>query len=113
MQLPVEKVGEDLAVVVLPGEHLDASVAEEFKRDIAPIIEANPRMLFDLSRLRFVDSAGVGALLSCLRRASAAGGDLKLYGMTPQVRAVFDLARMHRIFDIFSTREEAIRAFEP
>lgn len=110
MELTVEKAG-DLAVVALPGEHLDASVVEEFKRDMAPLLDTQSKVLLDLSGLRFVDSAGVGALLSCLRRANAAGGDLKLFGMTPPVRAVFDIARMHRIFDIFETREEAAAAF--
>ena len=113
MVLSVEKPGDagGVAIVTVPGEYLDASVAEEFKRDAAPVLDANPRAVFDLSRLQFIDSAGVGALLSCLRRVSAANGDLKLCGLSPAVRAVFDLARMHRLFDIFPTREEAVAAF--
>jgi anti-sigma B factor antagonist len=39
------------------------------------------------------------------------GGDVKLCGMLPQVRTVFELVRLHRIFDIYSTPEEAVRAF--
>ena len=69
-------------------------------------------MVFDLSKLRFVDSSGLGAFLSCLRKLNAKGGDLKLCGMSKQVRAVFELVRMHRIFDIYGTREEAVRAFQ-
>ena len=111
MEIGVEKTG-DVAVVALRGEHLDASIAEEFKRDIAPILEANSKVVFDMGQLDFVDSAGLGAILSCLRRLSAAGGDLKLSEMTRPVRAVFEIARMHRIFDIFPTKEEAVRAFE-
>ena len=38
-------------------------------------------------------------------------GDLKLCGMSKQVRALFELVRMHRIFDIYGTREEAVHAF--
>jgi anti-sigma B factor antagonist len=68
--------------------------------------------VIDLSRLRFVDSSGLGAFISCLRKLNAKGGDLKLCGMSKQVRAVFELVRMHRIFDIFGTREEALRAFQ-
>ena len=92
-------------------EELDASNAGEFKRDIAPVLEANTKLVIDLSRLRFVDSSGLGAFLSCLRKLNAKGGDLKLCGMSKQVRAVFELVRMHRIFDIYGTREEAVRAF--
>jgi anti-sigma B factor antagonist len=44
---------------------------------------------------------------------NAKGGDLKLCGMSKQVRGVFELVRLHRIFDILGTTEEAVRAFAP
>ncbi len=111
MQIAVEKVG-DVAVVVVPVEELDASNAGEFKRDVAPLLEENHKLALDLGRLRFVDSSGLGAFISCLRKVNAKGGDLKLFGMSKQVRAVFELVRMHRVFDIVATREDALRAFE-
>jgi anti-sigma B factor antagonist len=110
MDIAVDTTG-DVAVVVLPVEELDASNAGEFKRDMAPVLEANTKLVFDLHRLRFTDSSGLGAFISCLRRVNARGGDVKLCGMLPQVRAVFELVRLHRIFDIYSTPEEAVRAF--
>jgi anti-sigma B factor antagonist len=111
MEIAVDKVG-DVAVAELLVEELDASNAGEFKDDIAPVLVANTKVVFDLSRLHFVDSSGLGAFISCLRKVNARGGDLKLCGMAKQVRAVFELTRMHRIFDIFATREEAVRAFQ-
>jgi anti-sigma B factor antagonist len=111
MQLAVDKFG-DVAVAAVPVDELDASNASEFKRDIAPLLEANAKLVLDLSRLRFVDSSGLGAFISCLRKLNAKGGDLKLYGMSKQVRAVFELVRMHRVFDIVGTREEAVQAFQ-
>jgi anti-sigma B factor antagonist len=111
MQMTSEKVG-DVAVAAVPVDELDASNAPEFKRDIAPLLEANAKLVLDLGRLRFVDSSGLGAFISCLRKLNAKGGDLKLYGMSKQVRAVFELVRMHRVFDIVGTREDAVRAFE-
>ena len=110
MQLEVEKSG-DVAVVTLQAEHLDASVADEFKRSMTRILDTNSQVVFDMSPLQFVDSAGLGAILSCLRRLSAANGDLKLCGLSKPVRAVFEISRMHRIFEIFHTRAEAIAAF--
>ena len=112
MEIAVDHIG-DVAVAILPVEELDAGNAGEFKRDIAPVLEANTNLVVDLSRLRFVDSSGLGAFLSCLRQVNAKGGDLKLCGMSKPVRTVFELVRLHRIFDILSTREEAVRAFAP
>ena len=106
----VENVG-DIAIVAIPGKSLDSASSRGFKEQIAPVVAAHPKLIFDLSQLTFVDSSGLGAILSSLRQANAAGGDLKLCGLSKPVRALFELVRMHRIFDILNTREEAIRAF--
>jgi anti-sigma B factor antagonist len=111
MEIAVDKLN-GVAVAAVPVDELDASNAGEFKRDIAPILQANSKLVLDLSWLSFVDSSGLGAMLSCLRQLSAKSGDLKLCGMSKQVRALFELVRMHRIFDIYGTREEAVNAFQ-
>jgi len=111
LELPIDKVG-DVAVVLIRGDYLDASVTDAFRSDMAPIIEAHPKIVLDMSPLDFLDSAGLGALLSCLRKLSAADGDLKLCRLTPPVRDVFEVSRMHRIFDIYDTREAALQAFQ-
>ena len=110
MELTTQQI-DDITVVVLPGEQLDAGNAKEFKRDIAPLLEPCSKVVFDLGELRFVDSSGLGAILSCLRQLNAKGGDLKLCEMTKPVRALFELVRMHKIFDIYVTKDEALRAF--
>jgi len=110
MEFVVEHV-QDADVVEIPVEELDASNAAELKRDIGPIVETKRKLVLDLSRLRFVDSSGLGAFLSCLRRVNERGGDLKLSNMSSSIRAVFELVRMHRVFDIHPTREAAVRAF--
>ena len=112
MQMAFEKVG-DVTATAVPVDELDASNAGEFKRDIAPLLEANAKIVRDLSRLRFVASSGLGAFISCLRKLNAKGGALKLYGMSKQVRGVFELVRMHRVLDILGTKEDAIRASDP
>jgi anti-sigma B factor antagonist len=110
MEMTMEKVA-DVSVLLLPGGSLDASNAKDYKRELAPFLSNNQRLIFDMSKLQFVDSSGLAVLLGCLRQLNAAGGDLKLFGMTKPVRALFELVRMHRIFDIFNTREEALGGF--
>lgn len=109
MNLMVEEVA-DVTIVTVPVDELDASNVAEFKRDIAPLLEAHRELLLDLSQLRFVDSSGLGAILSCLRQLTAKGGDLKLCGMANPVRTIFELVRMHRIFHIYGTQAEAVGA---
>jgi anti-sigma B factor antagonist len=97
-----------MTVAVVPMEELDASNAAEFKREVAPLLAETRRVVFDLSRLRFVDSSGLGAFVSCLRQVRAKDGEMKLCGMSNQVRAAFELVRLHQAFDIRSTAAEAV-----
>ena len=102
----------DVAVIVLSGQILDAGNSQEFKDRIVPLLEENQRVVFDMGALQFVDSSGCGALLSCLRRLKAEGGNLKLCCVSMQVKSLFKLIRMDKILDIFSTRDEAVKAFQ-
>ncbi|MBZ5507976.1 MAG: STAS domain-containing protein [Acidobacteriia bacterium] len=111
MEITVDR-SDGVAIAVVPIDELDASNVGEFKRDITPLLQSETKLVLDLSQLRFIDSSGLGAMLSCLRQLSAKGGDLKLCGMSKQVRALFELVRMHRIFDIYPAREGAIHAFQ-
>jgi anti-sigma B factor antagonist len=110
MEMTVEQKG-DVSVVSVRADHLDASVSEEFKREMTPILEEHQFVLLDMGQLRFVDSAGLGAILSCLRKISSAGGDLKLCNLAKPVRASFEIARMHRIMDILGTEADGLQAF--
>jgi anti-sigma B factor antagonist len=111
MDIVLQQFG-DVAIATVPVDELDASNAGDFKRDMAPILDAHAKLVLDLSRVRFVDSSGLGAFISCLRRLNAKSGDLKLCGMSKAVRAVFELVRMHRVFDILPTKEDAVRTFQ-
>jgi len=111
MELSIDKIC-DVTAVAVPVDELDASNVSELKRDIAPLLQANSKIVLDLTAVRFMDSSGLGAMLSCLRQLTARKGDLKLCGMSKQVRGAFELVRMHRIFDIYPSKAEAVFAFQ-
>ncbi len=108
--LTVEQT-EDIAIVTVAGKRLDSANSRDFKAEIAPVLAAHRKLVLDLSELTYVDSSGLGAMLSSLRQATGGGGDLKLCCLSKPVRALIELVRMHRIFEILNTREEAVRAF--
>lgn len=97
-----------MVVVAFPVEHLDASNVKEFRKAIEPIAASHDALVLDMARLNFVDSSGLGALLSCLRTMTGKKGQLLLCGMSRPVRALFELVRMHRIFSIYNSLEEAL-----
>lgn len=102
---------DGVLIVEIPGPSLDASNAKDFKNEVGPFLANESKVVFDMQHLGFVDSSGLGSILSCLRQLNASGGDLKLCGMTKPVRTLFELVRMHRIFDIYDGPEQAITAF--
>jgi anti-sigma B factor antagonist len=98
-------------VIQIAGSALDAETSKHFRKEIKDKLQGRRQVVLDLSELVFVDSSGLGVLIACLRQVSAAGGDLKLCGLSAQVRTLFELVRMHRLFSIFNSRDEAMRAF--
>ena len=111
MQLDIEKIQDGQgAIVIIRSENLDAGNVKAFKDRLLPVLEGHQNVLLDMSGLTFVDSSGLGALLSCLRTVNNKNGQLKLFAMAKPVQALFELVRMHRIFSIYNTRDEALAA---
>ena len=110
MEFNVEKIGK-VTLVTFRINKLDAANAKEFKNDVTPILEGHTHLVLDLESLSFIDSSGLGALLSCLRQVTGRQAELKLCNLSKSARILFELIRMHRVFEIFNTREEAIASF--
>ena len=114
LEIPVDLVVNEqqdcagTATVSFPVDNLDAGNVKDFRAAIERAAATHDALLLDMSRLTFVDSSGLGALLSCLRTMKGKKGQLLLFGMTKPVRALFELVRMHRIFSIYNSQEEAL-----
>lgn len=98
-------------VIRLSGAALDVSTAPDFKTECAAIVQENPRIVLNLQNLDFVDSSGVGSLLSLLRHAKTGGGDVKICCTPENILSLFELVRFNRLFDLFETEDEALRSF--
>lgn len=109
MQLHEEKFGDVL--VVKPMENrIDASVAVDFKEKMAGFINAqNDLLILDLSAVTFMDSSGLGAIVSSLKMLGRKG-DLVISGVHQTVMNMFKLTRMDRVFRIFANKDEALAA---
>ncbi len=103
---------DDITVIEMPMDALDAGNVMTFKSDIAPILDKCDLVVFNMNRVKFVDSSGIGAILSCLRKIHNQGGGLNMCCVKEQVVQLFKLVRIDRIIDIHPTRKNAIRAFQ-
>ena len=82
---------------------LDASTVREFKRECQKIwISKINDVWVDLSQVTFLDSSGIGALLSLYKLLPTSNPSFKLRRVQPAVQAMIELLRLHRIFDVES-----------
>jgi len=107
MKLETEKI--DQATILTPVvRRLDASVALRFKEAVAEVIQqGESRLILDFSRVDFIDSSCLGALISLLKTLSGKG-QLVLCSLNNNIKAMFSLTRMDRVFTLCGDRSEAL-----
>jgi len=93
--------------VVQPTGLLDGVKANQLRRDIGDIVASGANIvLINLQDVTFMDSSGLSALVSALKAVRTAGGKLYLCSINDQVKMVFELTRMDRVFETFSSEDE-------
>ena len=91
---------------------LDAQVSGDVKDQIQQLIdEGAVCLVLNLEGVDFLDSSGLGALVSSLRKIKEKKGEIKLTGLRPEVRSIFDITRVARLFNIHGNIKEALEAF--
>lgn len=108
MNISTEKA-DSKTVLHLKEERLDAHNSGDLRDQILKLLEnGDAHLVVDLSDVRFIDSSGLGALLSGYKNATLRSGSFVLTGLQPRVQSMFELTRLHRVFEIFLNVEEAL-----
>ena len=108
MNLKTESNGSSV-IVFVKEERLDAHNSGELKIELNRLFEAGTvNLIIDLKEVCFIDSSGLGVLVSGFKNASTRQGSIKLSGLQTQVKSMFELTRLHRVFDIFATADDAL-----
>jgi anti-sigma B factor antagonist len=87
--------------------HISPSVTESLN---AMIRKKPERIVIDLSRATYIDSAGVAALILAMQEVEAYGGKFFLSGLQETLRSIFETSRLDRIFRIFPDVDAALAA---
>ena len=99
-------------IVKLPERLMMADSASTREALKAIIQDGSGKLILDLSGTSFMDSSGLGALVSSLQTARKKGGEVFLVGIGDKVRALFELTRLHTVFQIFDDEAGAVAAFK-
>ena len=101
---------DDVLIVTVDGQ-LVVTNRQEFKQAILDALEQGMKLVVvDFTDSGYIDSSGLGALVSLSRRLREAGGDLRLVGLNEDLRTLFELTRLDALFPLYATRAEALGA---
>jgi anti-sigma B factor antagonist len=79
---------------------VDAHVSAAFRAALlARIDQGHHNLLIDMEKVEFIDSSGLGALVSALKRIGGSG-ELRVCALRPSVRSMFELTRLNRVIPI-------------
>ena len=105
-----ELVNDHCCLIPLAGR-FDATSVNVMKEVFKDLIGgAVTQVIVDMAEVSFVDSAGLSALVSALKRVRRLGGDMVIAGMQPQAKTVFSLTMLDQVIPIYTDRAEALAA---
>ena len=107
MQLQRSESGS-VDIIRLPSR-LTMADSAAYRHSIRDLVDrGHTRIVMEMGRVEFVDSSGLSVLVSAVKAARSAGGDVVLSALTPQVQALVELTRLHHLFEIFADEASAV-----
>ena len=101
----------NIPVIEVSGE-VDLYQTNMIRDKVTELIGENKnKAIVNMSGVSYIDSSGLGALISCRTNMKKAGGDLKLSSLTETVRSVLEITKLSQLFDIYETDQEAVQGF--
>ncbi|HMI31733.1 MAG TPA: STAS domain-containing protein, partial [Candidatus Limnocylindrales bacterium] len=111
----VEEAAQNRGVSILRvSGYVDTTTSPDLERRLQALLrEKRYHVVVDLTKVEYISSAGWGIFISEIREIREHGGDLRLAGMAPDVREVFDLLEFENILQSFTDADLAVASFGP
>lgn len=101
-----QKIG-DVHLLTVTQERMNAAVSLALKESLVALLPQS-KFVIDLSQVALVDSGGLGGLVSILKATNASDAQLIIFGLQKPVRVMFELTRMHKLFEIYNDLDECL-----
>ncbi|MCS7031052.1 MAG: STAS domain-containing protein [Gloeomargarita sp. SKYG116] len=109
-----ESFGQPPQPIDIPLTRLDTSTAETFKKQCLDCLGGQSKVVgINLSAVDFMDSRGLGALVSCSKQVQALGGQVFLVAPQPQILVLLETVALHRFIPIYLKREHFEQNLDP
>ena len=111
LEVETRQVENGVTVVAATGR-LDVAGAPALKDAISEAVKNGPpRVVIDMGGISFVDSTGLGSVISALKQVLGSQGELRLAAPNQQARVVLELTTLDRVFPYYATVEDALTGF--
>lgn len=110
MAFQVQKVGE-VTVVDVEGQLIVGNRQELKQRVLEELERGERRFLVDFSGTGYIDSSGLGVLVSLSKKIREQGGELRLSSLNEDLRTLFELTKLDTLFRIADSRAEGLQGF--
>lgn len=112
MELSLHQIGPVLVLAFTDRVNLEGEASSVFKDQLRALVgTGRTQVVMDLGNVGFIDSQGLGALISCLKVLRQGNGNLALTNVSQPVEAVLRITRLIRVFDVFPSVDHAVAAF--
>lgn len=111
VKLASRQVG-DVSVIDAAGRITLGEGASNFRdtiRDLAA--KGNRKLLVNLGEVSYIDSSGIGELVSGFTTVTNNGGQLKLVGLSKRVKDLLQITKLYTVFEVYDDETEAVRSF--
>lgn len=106
-----EEKNNDITICALEGE-VNINTSPELRKKFMSIIEANEKkILIDLTNVSYLDSSGLATFIEILQRLKKINGRLRFCNINERVRNILEVTKLVNLFEIFESREEALKGF--
>jgi anti-sigma B factor antagonist len=108
-----DRVVEDIAILEPKGKIMGGPDATMLHDKLHDYIDQNKKkVVIDLSKVEWMNSTGLGILISGLTTMRNNGGELKLAGLTEKIESLLTITKLITVFDNYDTVEQAIYSFK-
>jgi anti-sigma B factor antagonist len=108
-QNPQDKV----MILELSGKIMGGPDFDKFKNEVTSVLDGGfKNVILDLSGVPWINSTGLGILITGYHSVKAAEGVMKICSVKERVLSIFYISQLQNIFDVYATKEEALAAFD-
>ena len=110
MNFAIGKDG-DVVTVAVEGQLIVGNRQELKQRVLDELEKGGKKFLIDFSQTGYIDSSGLGVLVSLSKKIREQGGELRLADLNEDLRTLFELTKLDTLFQIAETRDKALESF--